>query len=577
MPIMKGSGKETGELLPVKCTYPECLHHFATQKEMKRHKTKDPEHDYCKKCNVDCDDWESFVQHKIDAMSPWLEGEMIPYARDYCNPDDDENELPVPKHIVCEFCGADFKTFGGRKAHRAQEHPADQSITCPGCGSYFIRAALLVQHLENGECSVITRNEFLGSIRQKHFLKEVFKAPDEYVAGLQMNKAASLGIEVIPRAPALNIDYLSMNDDDEGLSLLRDEVIATQGVDQMTGSDADLIDIDPPSTADDKHYGSYSRANDQKWPKLPGLQAVSGSRRPGSTAKGSSPEHVGSDSRDEASAHTGRTGGVKVDITSYPSRCYAAAVKSGHATNPRSSTVETRDMTNAGDNDRVSKRLTKENVKALPKAKAGDWSSFTKMKEKMMQDHKKDNLFYVHWWDPTSEDYNVDRFLAYIEVPKLDSRTGKIVVDPKTNSPIVESVVWKYCCPDPDCKFRFDNSAEFELHWLYGHGQLQWRCPCCLKLFKSVTSLIRHCESYTKCGVKHSDEFARVSRYPLLKTDSTLTPSQFLSDVTGGFLKSKRCKEPIIFRHNKALAVAGEPTINGMMPVQFTAKMPGDQ
>jgi hypothetical protein len=31
-----------------------------------------------------------------------------------------DNKDEQPNHIVCEFCGEDFKSFGGRKRHRDQ-------------------------------------------------------------------------------------------------------------------------------------------------------------------------------------------------------------------------------------------------------------------------------------------------------------------------------------------------------------------------------------------------------------------------------------------------------------------------
>ena len=92
----------------VKCTYKACAKSFDTVKEMKAHKLLEPEHNYCKKCDVDCGDWTDLTQHKVDAMAPWLEGRMK-----------DHPEIS-PKHIVCEFCGEDFKSFGGRKKHREQ-------------------------------------------------------------------------------------------------------------------------------------------------------------------------------------------------------------------------------------------------------------------------------------------------------------------------------------------------------------------------------------------------------------------------------------------------------------------------
>jgi hypothetical protein len=84
-----------------------CGKYFETEKDMKRHKKADPEHYYCKKCDVDCEDWDDLTRHKVKLMEPWLGGRPA---------DADKDDHPV--HITCEFCGEDFKTFGGRKKHR---------------------------------------------------------------------------------------------------------------------------------------------------------------------------------------------------------------------------------------------------------------------------------------------------------------------------------------------------------------------------------------------------------------------------------------------------------------------------
>lgn len=105
---MANCSEMMSDKLNVQCTYPECSKWFATEKEMKRHKKDDPDHYYCKRCNLDCLDWDDLVAHKVEKMAPWLEGKMTP----------DSGESPL--HIVCEFCGEDFKSFGGRKAHREQ-------------------------------------------------------------------------------------------------------------------------------------------------------------------------------------------------------------------------------------------------------------------------------------------------------------------------------------------------------------------------------------------------------------------------------------------------------------------------
>ena len=103
-----GATDEIGQLKPIKCTYEDCSKRFDTEKEMKYHKKDEPAHNYCKRCNRDCTDWEDLVQHKVQAMAPFLKGRKTFGA--------DES----PAHIVCEFCGEDFKSFGGREKHRKQ-------------------------------------------------------------------------------------------------------------------------------------------------------------------------------------------------------------------------------------------------------------------------------------------------------------------------------------------------------------------------------------------------------------------------------------------------------------------------
>lgn len=41
-------------------------------------------------------------------MSPWVDGPMR------------GNREVLPKHIVCEFCGMEYKTFGARRMHIEQ-------------------------------------------------------------------------------------------------------------------------------------------------------------------------------------------------------------------------------------------------------------------------------------------------------------------------------------------------------------------------------------------------------------------------------------------------------------------------
>jgi hypothetical protein len=92
----------------VPCTIPGCYQSFETDKQMRYHKRDDPTHFYCKRCNVDIvpQTWDALVEHRVDAMAPWVECRR------------DQRPEGSPEHIVCEFCGEDFKSLGGRLRHR---------------------------------------------------------------------------------------------------------------------------------------------------------------------------------------------------------------------------------------------------------------------------------------------------------------------------------------------------------------------------------------------------------------------------------------------------------------------------
>lgn len=56
---------------------------------MKRHKSTAPDHEYCEKCDLDCETEDQLLIHKIKSN----------------------------KHIVCPVCGIEFGSEGGRDRH----------------------------------------------------------------------------------------------------------------------------------------------------------------------------------------------------------------------------------------------------------------------------------------------------------------------------------------------------------------------------------------------------------------------------------------------------------------------------
>ena len=74
----------------VPCTYEDCTRGFTKESDMKRH--KDEDHEWCRMCNVDCADYESLLEHKV------------------------QSDL----HICCDFCGEDFRSDMGKERHMRQ-------------------------------------------------------------------------------------------------------------------------------------------------------------------------------------------------------------------------------------------------------------------------------------------------------------------------------------------------------------------------------------------------------------------------------------------------------------------------
>ena len=75
---------------PWPCTYGTCTRGFQSGKDMWSHKEKD--HDWCRRCDVDCEDDIDLLFHKINSE----------------------------RHICCTVCGDDFRSEAGRDRHERQ-------------------------------------------------------------------------------------------------------------------------------------------------------------------------------------------------------------------------------------------------------------------------------------------------------------------------------------------------------------------------------------------------------------------------------------------------------------------------
>ncbi|KKY27809.1 putative c2h2 finger domain [Diplodia seriata] len=136
------------------------------------------------------------------------------------------------------------------------------------------------------------------------------------------------------------------------------------------------------------------------------------------------------------------------------------------------------------------------------KPRSHEWDAALKAREMEYESANSTNMLMQRYWDPTHKDYNPERFF----------------------NPVIEM----YSCPFPQCDDNFTEPYMLEFHINTEHGISQQRCPQCLKLFKSTTALVAHCEAPTsECGISRSDRFG-----------------QAIDQFSGGFLGAKDARRP---------------------------------
>ncbi|KAF2122860.1 hypothetical protein BDV96DRAFT_9122 [Lophiotrema nucula] len=140
------------------------------------------------------------------------------------------------------------------------------------------------------------------------------------------------------------------------------------------------------------------------------------------------------------------------------------------------------------ENGKASKTLF---PKAKPTPPPSEWS--LAHHDQQQEQERGINILYTRFWDPTSNDWNPERFL-----------------NPLTN---------EFYCPFV-CEQHYSIPADLNRHILKDHRIATIKCPCCHKEYKSATALVAHCESRgAKCQINKADDF-----------------NKFLDRLTGGFL-----------------------------------------
>ena len=220
--------------------------------------------------------------------------------------------------------------------------------------------------------------------------------------------------------------------------------------------------------------------------------------------------------------------GSSVDIDSFPSlksQRYAASVTSDAASDATASVSSGRPP--SAWTTGAAARALFPNAESTPTSEYDDED----YDEVLLKDFRQ-----VRWWDPDHEDFEPDYF---------------------RNKELIEAR--SFGCPFADCEdsYGYDTIDVLKSHLRHAHLTLDHRCPCCHKSFARPSALMAHTESNGRCKVQGSTYF-----------------KQLLADISGGFLKAKRVKIPKIFRQDKAMVLANGTPANGIMQMEYEAKLP---
>ncbi|KYG41345.1 hypothetical protein M433DRAFT_8022 [Acidomyces richmondensis BFW] len=512
MTLIEGPGKEVGELPPIECTKADCHQRFHTVKDMKRHKVNDPDHFYCKKCNVDCKDWVALTQHKVSVMAPWLD----PRAK---HPDDERG----PLHITCEFCGMDFQSFGGRRSHRERSHKADQTIQCPahdqGCNLIFTRAALLVRHLETGECAFISADFFKECVMHKHIRKEILRTHMEIVGNLNRSLASGTG----HGTPGLILDE-SDEDEDGGVSLCDSNLTLLDHQDEAQNGGYQPLKPEVENVMD---LQSLEIKRTKQWPLFSDVTRLRDLTEKAALDY-SNDEDKTSYSECGNSVPSG-SGGEKLHTELWPPLRLASPT-----------TLSTADEDDDEHDDNESHVTTK----ASPieqsawtgtsrvlfddggSTPAGDWNAIAERHEEaVLGKNRETNLMYSEWYYPHSEQYDSGKFY--------------------------DAFLGSYLCPFIECDATFESSQDIAEHFMSVHLQTRIICSSCYKRFDRNYKLVAHMEDTEHCRIKQSGDF-----------------NTLLDEVSGGFLTADIVAFPRVIKAKNEVTKFGRPT-DGIMKVEY--------
>lgn len=398
---------------------------------------------------------------------------------------------------------------------------------CPGCHSIFTRAGNYVEHLENGRCTKITRKEFLDNIQQKHLVKHILPKPEGFGHGLLDRRDSALPDDM---SAASTSEYQEI--EDGGVPLIDQEYEdQKQGYlplnaqpKQMNAKDARTFKLrDVPQV----------RSNLETWPRLPGQPPSEVAESLRTMSMGSPAPSIADteiSANEFASSITSRRGGNKVYTESNQSlgSPFSPASVLGYddtASEATATTAVGMEYTFPWSTGHSSQVLFKD---AKPTPPPGDWQAWREHDEQELAKSNGTNLFRTRFWDRHSSEY----------------------VIPRCYNPLID----RYCCPMPECEETYEAVSDLDGHLQMAHLRRNYRCPLCLKIFKTAHALVSHSEGGGRCRVKDSKMYDKL-----------------LDEISGGYLEVEHLRTQKVY---KTGASAGKKAAEGVMSERFEAKSP---
>lgn len=449
---------------PWKCDFADCTQRFKSEERLKKHKRDNDDHDYCHYCDSSFEDWDALTAHKTDKAS-----DEIRTIKDW-----EKREL---RREMMLRNGESLTSIEYKR--EADPKPSFTHLCCKFCGMDFGSVAgrdthINQQHHVDQElpcpgCGLIFPRA-AALIYHLEF-NDCPKISHDRFAGYLQHKAIVNRLlanpELIGELERNNyIDAAKDTDESGGVKLGM--------LDDIGGNDALGVPLEPdkPNTA------GKIPGKQQAWPKL---TAVNPPSKPLDLLSDFETMSITSEST--------KSKPKKVIAHPFP-LCEdpTAFLAQANSSTPVPA--------NPWSTNTTSKTLF---PNAKPTPLTADWQAV--IEAQSASDHRS-NILQYQFWNPTHRDYNPEGFY----------------------NPMLE----EYHCPFPACGRGVKTPWELETHINSTHKIDRIRCPQCLKLFKSHTALISHCESVnSRCRLNRTERFG-----------------QIMDEFSGGFLSARRERRP---------------------------------